>query len=412
MTVMSADLSAAISTEIAAMMRERLSVTVLQPDDVAPSSTDSTGILQIGEWIASLGASPDPLIEDGQNGEIIGRAQCGLLYGPSGTAKTAILNEMLLAVASGRGFGHRPLIDATVFKSGKGRVLIGIYEDPMDYSRRMRGIAATRGIDLSTLDWAVVPSDLDVTTDRGREDLLRRIRADAAAHGPPCLFAIDTAPAAVGGASLNDDDLAGLLFKLGHALVREYACTTVFVCHPGKDQTRGPAGSYRLTGNSDFILNTMATKTGFRLTKRKDRGGQSDRALFDYTLIFPEVERTASGRPRTAAVLGEVIPCERESAPQHTEPTTRRKLSDRQKNALAALEEALATDGARPDAALDLSSDVRVVPVEAWRQEMMVRGIIDPESQNPRMDFKRLKDGLIARSLVGERAGVVWSCQL
>lgn len=145
------------------------------------------------------------------------------------------------------------------------------------------------------MDWAIVSTDLNVTKEKDRAALLQRIRADAAANGPPALLILDTVAAALGAESSNDDAVVGKLFAVSQSLVREFMRTVIFVAHPGKDETRGIAGSYRFQGNSDFILRTVKTKDGFRLVKDKDRNG-AKRPLFDYTLEFVEVKRTASGK--------------------------------------------------------------------------------------------------------------------
>ena len=40
---------------------------------------------------------------------------------------------------------------------------------------------------------------------------------------------------------------------------------------------------------------------------------------------------------------------------------------------------------------------------------MFARGVLDRKASNPRTDFKRLKDGLQAKSLIGVRNDIVWS---
>ena len=146
-----------------------------------------TTITQVGEWVRGFGEAADPLIEDNDDGEIIGRAQQGVLYGPMGTGKTAVANEMGLAVATGAGMGRQHIETQPLFRSLKGRVLVAIYEDPFDYRRRIIALAKTHGVTLNDLDWAIVSADLNVTKEKDRAALLQRIRTDAAVNGPPAL---------------------------------------------------------------------------------------------------------------------------------------------------------------------------------------------------------------------------------
>lgn len=148
-------------------------------------------IVQVGEWVQKFSNAADPLIEDADGGEIIGRAQQGVLYGPYGTGKTSVAMEFCLAVVSG-GMGRVPLSEQWLFPAQKGRVLYAIHEDPFDFRRRMLALAKTRGVDLNSLNWGMVGADKDITKEKDRAELLKEIRDDAAAHGsrPLCLSSI------------------------------------------------------------------------------------------------------------------------------------------------------------------------------------------------------------------------------
>lgn len=378
--------------------------------DVAASES----IMQLADWVEDQGSDTDPLIEDVESGSIIGRGEAGIIFGPTGTGKTVVVNEFALGISTGRGVGYTALTDQPIYPCTPGRVLVAVYEAPQDYKRRLRALAKHNAIDLADLNWAIISADLDITRDKDRALLLQRIRADAEKHGAPALVVIDTMPAAVGGKSLNDDDVAGNCYALSQALVREFMASVVFVAHPGKDETRGIAGSYRLQGNADFVLQTVKTKAGFRLMKLKDRAGACHRPLFDYTLQFVEVDQTSSGKPRTGAIIGSIVPCPQQDFPQHSapteaQPTAGRKLSPRQTLALDALTEAVISGGATAPAEMKLAASVRVVTIDAWREEMVIRGVIEQDSKNPRAAFKQLKESLAARRLIAERGGLVWA---
>ena len=296
---------------------------VLERDALGAKLAEArTAIIPVGEWVREFGKAADPLIEDADEGEIIGRGQQGVLFGLQGTGKTSVAIEMALAIATGAGMGRAPLASEPLFRSQKGRVLVAIYEDRFDYRRRLIALAKTRGADLDALNWGMVGADQNITRDRDRAALLQQIRDDTAVNDAPALLVVDTVAAALGAESANDDDVVGKLFSISQTLTREFQTTVIFIAHPGKDESRGIAGSYRFQGNSDFILRTVETKDGFRLIKDKDRNGPK-RPLFDYTLDYVEVERTASGKPRTGAIIGMMTACMRESFPQHTKPKER-----------------------------------------------------------------------------------------
>ncbi|MET4425848.1 AAA family ATPase [Bradyrhizobium sp. RT3a] len=282
------------------------------PGEETEGDGDALGIEDVAHYVEFSDDDPNPLIEDLESGSIIGCGETGFMYGPTGTGKTAISNALNQAIAEdGKGLGRPHLADGPIYPAKAGRVLVAVYESQPDYRRRMRAIAKEGGIELSHLDWGIIKADLDITAERDRKLFVERVRKDTVRNGgkPPLLITIDTLPAAIGGKSLNDDDVAGACFILGRALNSEFGSTVIFIAHPGKDESKGISGSYRWKGNSDFILRTTATKSGYRLFKEKDKGGACNRPIFDYTLNFIEVDRTSSGKPVMAPLVGSITPC-------------------------------------------------------------------------------------------------------
>ena len=79
----------------------------------------------------------------------------------------------------------------------------------------------------------------------------------------------------------------------------------------------------------------------------------------------------------------------------------------KQKRALAALDEVVLSHGEPVPAQLNLHG-IKAASAERWKDELFARGVIDRKAKNPRTDFKRIKDGLADRALIGERDGLVW----
>jgi hypothetical protein len=65
--------------------------------------------------------------------------------------------------------------------------------------------------------------------------------------------------------------------------------------------------------------------------------------------------------------------------------------------------------GKPPPSGFGLPAGLLAVDIDQWREEMFARGILDRKARNPRTDFKRLKDGLQVKSLIGIRDDMVWS---
>ncbi|MFZ2080337.1 MAG: hypothetical protein WAV38_27550 [Xanthobacteraceae bacterium] len=85
-----------------------------------------------------------------------------------------------------------------------------------------------------------------------------------------------------------------------------------------------------------------------------------------------------------------------------------RKISDRQRLALAALDECAASSGAPTPANLGLPARTIVVQVNAWREELYRKGVLDRDAKSPREEFKRVRQQLQARSLIGINSELVW----
>jgi hypothetical protein len=175
------------------------------------------------------------------------------------------------------------------------------------------------------------------------------------------------------------------------------------VGHTGKDETRGERGSNAGLGDVDVEVRITGdlAKTA-TVTKAND---QPEGPLTSFSLETFEFGRDEDGDPITTAVVSDEVPQRegRESA--------RRTLTDRQKMALDALTEAVISFGCAPPASLQLARDVLAVKESEWRDEMFRRGVLDPEAPNPRADFFRVRDSLVARGLVGLRDGLVWKAK-
>jgi hypothetical protein len=88
-----------------------------------------------------------------------------------------------------------------------------------------------------------------------------------------------------------------------------------------------------------------------------------------------------------------------------------RRLSDRQRLALDALNEAALASGQSPPIEWQLPAGIQMVEVNHWRDELIRKGVIDRTAANPRAEFKRLRQALAARKLIGDRDDFIWPVQ-
>jgi hypothetical protein len=93
---------------------------------------------------------------------------------------------------------------------------------------------------------------------------------------------------------------------------------------------------------------------------------------------------------------------------QSPETKKPRGPSDKDKLALAALDEVTLAEGRPAPPLMQLPASVRVVPIESWRSELKARGVLTHSDPNPRATFNRIKTKLTALCLMGERNDLIW----
>jgi hypothetical protein len=202
------------------------------------------------------------------------------------------------------------------------------------------------------------------------------------------------------GSESNDKDMA-LYIRAADAIREAFACVVIIVHHCGIDDTR-PRGHTSLTGAVDAQLavrRDAAENVIVEIEWMKD-GPEGD--IIASWLERIEIGTDADGDPMSSCVIAPI----EGDLPQTA--TIRRKLSDRQKLALEALTEVTLRTGIAPNPDWQLPSGIKTVKVDDWREEMERRSIIDQNTPNPREAFRRVRDQLQARKLIGVRDGSVW----
>lgn len=215
----------------------------------------------------------------------------------------------------------------------------------------------------------------------------------------PGLIVVDTLNRSLAGSESKDEDMAAFLAAVGK-LEQRFNCLVLVIHHSGVDSTR-PRGHTSLTAAADVQISVK-------------RGGADEViATLEFAKDMPEgaeiVSRLHSvrigtdddGDPITSCV---VVPAD----PTAPRPNTTRKLSDRQRLALDAFDECAARVGKPAPLSLELPAGIIAVPSEAWREELYVRSVLDRDAASPREDYRRLRNSLQARRLIGVRDDLVW----
>jgi hypothetical protein len=239
-----------------------------------------------------------------------------------------------------------------------------------------------------------------------RTDLVRDnaelIAATRAQVGPdlPRLIVIDTLNRSLTGSESKDEDMAAYI-KAADALREAFGCAVIIVHHCGIDGTR-PRGHTSLTGAADAqfrVERDAASNIVVTVEWMKD-GTEGD--VITNALDVVDLGTDDDGEPITSCVI---VPAE--AAP--VSRATGRKLSDRQRLALDALNECLSSSAAKKAPAnLQLPAGTIMVAVSAWRDELYRTGVLERDAKSPREEFKRVRNSLQARKLIGIASDFVW----
>ena len=180
----------------------------------------------------------------------------------------------------------------------------------------------------------------------------------------------------------------------------ELSCAVIIVHHCGIDASR-PRGHTSLSGAVESQLKVERANTGEVIVTVELAKDFAEGTEIVSRLDPIELGADADGDPITSLV---VLPVE---GPIQRRAVTR-KLSPRQQLALAALDECAASGGTPAPPSLQLPARITVVQVNAWREELYRKGVLDRDAKSPREEFKRIRTQLQARSLIGVNGELVW----
>jgi hypothetical protein len=214
---------------------------------------------------------------------------------------------------------------------------------------------------------------------------------------PGAVF-IDTLNRSLVGSESKDEDMAAYLAGAGQ-IEQRFGCLVPIVHHCGIDATR-PRGHTSLSGAVEVQLAVKRGSEGeviatVELAKDFPEGAE----------IFSRLERVEVGTDPDGDKITSMVVVEAE--PSATKPTTR-KLSVRQRLAVDALTECTLKVGKPAPASLGLPTGIMTVPIVGWREELYVRGVLERDAPSPREDFRRIRNSLQVRALIGINGELVW----
>jgi AAA domain len=310
-----------------------------------------------------------------------------VIWGPPKCGKSFWATDLGLHIALGWEYRDRRVQQATV-------VYIAL-EGRHGLPARLEAFRHHHNVQSAPFYLLTTPLDLAAKADA----LIASIEAQLADTKPGAIV-IDTLNRSLVGSESKDEDMARYLAAAGK-IEEKFSCLVAIVHHCGIDATR-PRGHTSLSGAVEVQLAIKRGGTGeviatVELAKDFPEGAE----------IFSRFESVEVGTDPDGDKITSLIVVPAEASTVHR-PTAARKLSDRQRLALAALDECAASIGKATPDSLALPARTIAVPLNAWREELYAQGVLDREAKSPREDFRRVRNSLQARSLIGVHSDLVW----
>jgi hypothetical protein len=309
-----------------------------------------------------------------------------VIWGPPKCGKSFWAADLGMHIALGWNYrGHRVQQATVIYVALEGRD---------GFPARVEAFRRRHGVE--NAPFYLLPTSLDLVAEC--DELIAAIKAQLGKTLPGALF-LDTLNRSLVGSESKDEDMARFL-AAAERVAQELSCAVVIVHHCGTDASR-PRGHTSLSGAVESQLKVERVSSGevvvtVELAKDFEEGSE----------VVSRLERVelgtdADGDPITSLV---VLPVE---GPIQRRSVTR-KLSPRQQLALAAIDECAISSGTPAPPSLELPARTVVVQLSTWREELYRRGVLDRDAKSPREEFKRVRQQLQARSLIGVNGELVW----
>ena len=309
-----------------------------------------------------------------------------VVWGPPKCGKSFWAADLGMHIALGWDYRGRKVQQAPV-------VYIAL-EGRHGFPARVEAFRRHHGVDVAP--FYLLSASLDLVAKSG--ELIASIKAQLGADLPRVIF-LDTLNRSLVGSESKDEDMARFL-AAAERVAQALNCVVIIVHHCGIDASR-PRGHTSLSGAVESQLKVERADGGQVVVTVELAKDFAEGTEISSRLDCVDLGTDADGDPITSLV---VLPVE--GLIQRRAVT--RKLSDRQRLALAALDECACNGGKPAPNNLQLPAGINVVQISEWREELYRKGVLDRDAKSPREEFKRIRMQLQARSLIGVNGEFVW----
>jgi hypothetical protein len=323
---------------------------------------------------------------------LIPRVGIAVVWGPPKCGKSLWTFDLAMHSALGWDYRGRRVMAGTVVYCA--------FEGAEGFKARATAFRQQHNIGTEAqIPFYLVPLRMDLVKDH--RGLIASIQEQISDTNPVSVT-LDTLNRSLAGSESSDEDMTAYL-NAADAIREAFECVVIIVHHCGVDGTR-PRGHSSVTGTADVQVAVKRDAAGNILVAVEHMKDGPEGDVVASRLERMELGTDDDGDPITSCV---VVPADHEQV--RAAQNTSRRLSDRQRLALEALNEAVLSSGRPAPNEWQLPVATTTVSVEAWREELTRRGVIDRDAANPRQDFKRLRQALAVRKLIGDRDDFVWA---
>jgi hypothetical protein len=319
---------------------------------------------------------------------IIPRVGVAVAWGPPKCGKSFWAFDLSMHVALGWEYRGR--------RVHQGAVVYCAFEGQSGFDAR---VEAFRQNMLADQAGGHIPFYLEPVTLKLVHDLRALIAAIKQQLGDlrPAMVTLDTLNRSINGSESSDEDMTAYI-NAADAIRAAFDCAVLIIHHCGVDGTR-PRGHTSLTG---AVVAQIAVRrddhSNVVITVEHMKDG-AEGAVIGFRMQQVIVGKDEDGDDVSSMILiplqdGDVQPASKS-----------RKLSPKYELAVRALVDLVADEGATIPASWNLPNGINAARVDRWREKCISSGVMEED----RRRFWDLKKGLMVRSLIAERDGLVWS---
>jgi KaiC/GvpD/RAD55 family RecA-like ATPase len=341
--------------------------------------------LTLAEWLKREISDPDFLLA-----EIISTSSRIMLVGPTGLGKTMLALAVAFAVARGSGLMH--------WRAGrKGRVLYVDGEmSRRTLKKRLAEAARRAGVeDVDELALTILSrEDFEDMPPLNKPEGKKWMDAFILKYGPFDLLIFDNVQALTEGEHKEEETWRPLLPWVRSLTRRNMG--QLWLHHTGHDETKS-YGSKAREWQMDAVAMLKRVKNAsadlsfeIEFTKARERTPENRRDYETITMSLVDDQWSHGAAPEKSAS---------------------NRLSPKQQLAYDALTSIAALHGTPLPTAWGLPGGLSSVGVDAFKAELLSRGIVDASAANPRARTAEIITALKVRSRAAERDGRIWPIQ-